>query len=249
MRIIRHLAFVIICLTAASVSWSQQPVDSVAQALLERLDDAMFPHAYQMTMSMVTHRSGQDDLDYIYDVVGVGEDRSLMTITSPAREVGKQILLNGENLWLYVPDVSRPIKLTRKSSFMGSTFSNEDVMNSTMADDYFARIMDRYILDGKPYFSAELTARNRSVAYARMTAVIDSAAAIADTIVYYGLSGKALKQLILTDRKMLAGLIRPSKMTMYDYLEEGAWTEVVILTLEAKEKLPENIFDPTRLGK
>lgn len=227
----------------------QEAADSVAQALLQRLDDARFPGAYEMSMKMETHRPGRDPLYYSYDIVGIGEDKSLMTVTDPPRERDKQVLLNDENLWFFVPDVSRPVKLTRKASFMGSVFSNEDVMNSTLADDYLARILARTERGGKIHFRVELTAKTRSVAYAKMECGIDSASAIPDTITFYGLTGKALKQEVVNQTGFLAGRERPTIMTMHDFLEEGAFTRVEILTLKEREDVPESTFDPTRLGK
>lgn len=249
LKIALAIILALLCVALCSKSVAQEAEDPEGQKLLERLDNARYPDAYEMTISMLTVRPGRDDLKYEYDIIGVGTDKSLMTVTAPARERDQQILLNGDNLWLFVPDVSRPVKLTRKQSFMGSTFSNEDVMNSTLADDYTAKVLTREIRDGKPYYKVELTAKNRSVAYAKMTAGIDSITAIPDTIVYYGLSGKALKEMVSTDTKMLAGMLRPSRMVMYDFLEEGAWTEVLINTLKEKEDIPESVFNPTRMGK
>jgi len=223
--------------------------DPVAQSLLERMDNALFPQTYEMTMSMITHKPSLDDLNYLYEIVGQGEDRSLMTVTEPARERGKKILLSGENLWLYVPDVSRPIRLTRKQSFMGTTFSNEDVMNSTMADDYDAEIQSREMRGHEVYFRAILTAKRPDVAYARLEVGLDSTSCIPDTIVYYGLSGKALKRLTLSELRELAGRMRPAHMKMEDFIQEGAYTEVEILRLKERGELPESLFDPTQLGK
>lgn len=223
--------------------------DPVAQSLLERMDSTLFPQTYEMTLSMVTHKPGLDDLSYLYEIIGQGEDRSLMTVTQPARERGKKILLSRQNLWLYVPDVSRPIRLTRKQSFMGSTFSNEDIMNSTLADDYSAEILSREVRAGQIYFRALLTAKRRDVAYAKMEVGLDSAACIPDTIIYFGLSGRALKRLIFGDLRMLAGRLRPARMKMEDFLQEGAYTEVEIQRLEERQEVPESLFDPTQLGK
>lgn len=233
----------------AMLARAQEADDPVAQALLRRLDDAMYPEYYELEMQMVTRRPGQDDLDYHFNVLGAGTDKSLMTMTEPARERGKQVLLNGDNLWLFVPDVSRPVKLTRKSSFMGSTFSNEDVMNTTMADDYTARILRRMEINDRPYYEIALQAKRRDVAYARITAVVDSLAAIPDTMVYYGLSGKPIKKMALGDHKLLAGRLRPARMTMFDFLEADASTVVQITSLQARDAIPESTFDPTRLGK
>lgn len=236
---------------AASTTYvqAQTPADSVAQALLQRLDDARFPGAYEMSMKMETNRPGRDPLNYSYDIIGVGEDKSLMTVTDPPRERDKQVLLNGDNLWFFVPDVSRPVKLTRKASFMGSVFSNEDVMNSTLADDYDARVIERTVIDGRVHFHVELTAKSRNVAYAKMECGIDSASAIPDTITFFGLTGKALKQEVVNKTGFFAGRERPSVMTMYDFLEKGAFTKVEILSLSERDAIPESTFDPTRLGK
>jgi len=230
-------------------SLAQEPADSVAQALLQRLDNARFPGAYEMSISMETNRPGRDVLYYTYDILGVGEDKSLMTVMDPPRERDKQILLNGDNLWFFVPDVSRPVKLTRKASFMGSVFSNEDVMNSTLADDYLARVISRTERNGGVHYRVELTAKTRSVAYGKMECGIDSASAIPDTITFYGLTGKALKQEVVDETAVFAGRERPSVMTMYDFLEQGAFTRVEIKKLEERENVPESTFDPTRLGK
>ncbi|MCB9368975.1 MAG: outer membrane lipoprotein-sorting protein [Calditrichaeota bacterium] len=232
----------------ANIIHAQQASDSVGQALLQRLDDARFPGAYEMTVQMETSRPGRDLLDYTYDIIGIGSDKSLMTVTDPPSERDKQILLNGDNLYLYVPDVSRPVKLTRNASFMGSVFSNEDVMNSTLADDYWANIQSRDIRDGKVYFKVELTAKRRNVAYAKMECGLDSATAIPDTITYFGLTGKALKQEVVNESAQLAGRLRPSVMTMHDFLEEGAFTKVTVSTLEERKDIPESTFDPTRMG-
>lgn len=249
MQIHRYLFVAVLALSIVSHVFAQEPADPVAQALLQRLDDARFPGAYEMSLKMKTVRPGRDALDYAYNIIGVGEDKSLMTVTDPPRERDKQILLNEDNLWFFVPDVSRPVKLTRKASFMGSVFSNEDVMNSTLADDYTARVMSRSENSGRVHFHVELTAKTRSVAYAKMECGIDSASAIPDTITFFGLTGKALKQEIVDETGFFAGRQRPSKMTMYDSLEAGAYTQVEILSLDQRDAIPESTFDPTRLGK
>lgn len=243
----RVFVFVLV-LSAAQFSFAQEASDSDGQAMLQRLDDARFPGAYEMTVRMETSRPGRDLLNYTYDIIGIGSDKSLMTVTDPPSERDKQILLNGDNLYLYVPDVSRPVKLTRNASFMGSTFSNEDVMNSTLADDYWARILSREVRDGKVHFKVQLTAKRKNVAYAKMECGLDSTTAIPDTITYYGLTGKALKQEIVNESAQLAGRLRPSVMTMYDFLEEGAFTRVTVSTLEERKDIPESTFDPTRMG-
>ncbi|MBN1594362.1 outer membrane lipoprotein-sorting protein [candidate division FCPU426 bacterium] len=234
--------------TAAAQAGTVQKVKysrALAQELLAASDDSMYPEYFKSTFTMVTHRKNKKDLTYSYLMYGKGSNQALMEITEPAREKGKKILLNKDNLWMYIPSVSRPIRLSRKQSFMGSAFSNEDLMNSTMADDYDPEILDK---KGDLYLLG-LKAKRRDVAYARIEMWIYEKTKIPTEATYYGLSGKAIKKMEFTEVKELADKLRPSKMLMIDLLEEGASTEVLMDTLVALKSVPDYMFDQTQLGR
>jgi len=119
------------CIFAAENKYSKE----LADKLLKSTDDSMYPKIFKSVMSMKTVRPGRKPLSYTYLIHSKGSDKALMEITAPARDKGKKILMTGDNLWMYVPAVSKPVRLSKKDSFMGSSFSNEDLMNSSMADD------------------------------------------------------------------------------------------------------------------
>jgi len=218
---------------------------ALAQELLKASDDNMYPKYFKSTFSMVTHRKNKRDLNYTYLMHGKGSNTALMEITAPAREKGKKILLTKDNLWMYIPAVSRPIRLSRKQSFMGSAFSNEDLMNSTMADDYDPVIIDK---KGELYLLS-MTGKRRDVAYAKINMWINGKTKIATEATYYGLSGKAIKKMEFSEVTKLAGKMRPAKMLMIDLLEEGATTEVLMKTLTKLKTVPDYMFDQTQLGR
>jgi outer membrane lipoprotein-sorting protein len=176
---------------------------------------------------------------------GKGNNQALLEITEPAREKGKKILLTKDNLWMYIPSVSRPVRLSRKQSFMGSAFSNEDLMNSTMADDYDPEILDK---KGELYLLS-MKGKRRDVAYAKIEMWIHGKTKIPTEATYYGLSGKAIKKMEFSEIKELAGRMRPSRMLMIDLLEEGASTEVLMKTLVKLKTVPDYMFDQTQLGR
>lgn len=231
--------------TPAALDKTAKYSKALAQELLKASDDNMYPFYFKSTFTMVTHRKNKKDLKYEYLVHGKGNNHALMEITEPAREKGNKILLTQDNLWMYIPTVSRPIRLSRKQSFMGSAFSNEDLMNSTMADDYDPEIVDKK--DDLYLLSA--VGKRRDVAYARVEIWIHGVTKIPAEATYFGLSGKAIKKMEFSEVKPLAGRMRPSKMVMIDLLEEGASTEVDMKTLEALKSIPDYMFDQSQLGR
>lgn len=216
-----------------------------AESLLKTVDKSLYPEVYKSTITMTTIRAGRRPLSNTFDIVSKGTDKSLMKITSPARDKGKKILLNGDNLWMFMPDISRPIRLTAKQSFMGSTFSNEDLAESGWEDNYSAEITEQK----GTMILVVLTAKKKDVAYAKITMWLDDATKIPEEMTYYGLSGKAIKKMKMSDVAKIGGLMRPTVMKMEDLLEEGSYTKVELKTMEALDSVPDYTFDPTQMGR
>jgi outer membrane lipoprotein-sorting protein len=216
-----------------------------AEDLLKTVDKSLYPAVYKSVITMTTVRAGRNPLSNTFEVLSKGADKSLMKITAPARDTGKKILKNGDNLWMFMPDISRPIRLSANQSFMGSTFSNEDLASSGWEDNYTAEITkqkDTLIL-------LTLKAKKNDVAYARIDMWLDDTTKIPTEMTYYGLSGKAIKKMYMSNIQKIAGIMRPIDMKMDDLIEEGSYTQVKLESMEALESLPEYTFDPTQMGR
>ncbi len=224
---------------------SKMDLKSLAKKILNGVDDSMYPAIFKSKMKMITYRKSRNPLEYIYIVYSKGHDHALMKIDSPAREKGKKILIVKDNLWMYIPTVSRPIRLSRKDSFMGSTFSNEDLLNSTLSDDYDPDIIDQ---KGNLYL-LNLKAKRKDVAYAQIDIWVNRDTNIPTEAMYYGLSGKAIKKMYFSNLKKIANRLRPLNMKMIDLLEEESYTEVIMITLNELKSLPSYMFDQTQLGR
>jgi len=76
-----------------------------------------------------------------------GDDSSLIVLQSPAREAGVATLMVDDNIWNYLPKVDRTVKLPAAmmgGSWMGSHFTNDDLVKSSrLADDFAAEISER----------------------------------------------------------------------------------------------------------
>ena len=69
-----------------------------------------------------------------------GEDKALVVIDAPARDAGTATLRVGNNLWNYLPKISRTIRVPpalMMGAWMGSDLTNDDlVRESSYAHDY-----------------------------------------------------------------------------------------------------------------
>jgi outer membrane lipoprotein-sorting protein len=244
----RIIVLLIVLLTAAIALHAAEKKTfskELAQELLKATDVNMFPQIFKSVMTMTTFRPGRKNQTYTYLIYSKGSTKSVMQITSPARDKGKKILMTDNNLWMDVPSVSRPIRMSKKDSFMGSAMSNEDLMNTTLADDYDPEIID----EKGNLWLLSLKAKRPDVAYAKIEFWLDKELRTPTEGTYYGLSGKAIKKMYFSDLKEIAGLKRPTKMKMEDLLEKGAYTEMVFVSMEELQSLPDYYFDATQMGR
>ncbi|MDR2469325.1 MAG: outer membrane lipoprotein-sorting protein [Tannerella sp.] len=69
-----------------------------------------------------------------------GDDYSLALITAPAKDKGQAFLKRNKDLWNWVPDIGRMVKMSSSvmgQSWMGSDFTNDDmVRQSSSVNDY-----------------------------------------------------------------------------------------------------------------
>jgi outer membrane lipoprotein-sorting protein len=90
----------------------------------------------------------------------LGEDFSLILITSPARDEGTTYLKRQNEIWNYVPNIDRTIKMPpsmMSQSWMGSDFTNDDlVRESSTLEDYDHSILREETLDGRDTWVLEL---------------------------------------------------------------------------------------------
>lgn len=91
----------------------------------------------------------------VLDMWSKGEDHALAVIRSPARERGTATLRNPQGLWNYAPRADRLMRIPAgmmSDSWMGSHFTNDDVMRETSwEEDYdtelsWVRHNDRRVL-------------------------------------------------------------------------------------------------------
>ena len=86
--------------------------------------------------------------------------RSFIRILAPAKEKGIGSLRIGAEMWNYLPNVERTIKIPPSmmlQPWMGSDFTNDDlVKQSSVIDDYTSKILREELAGGAPAYVLEL---------------------------------------------------------------------------------------------
>jgi hypothetical protein len=117
-----------------TAAMAQDPAD-----IIRRMEDNMRGDASytEMTMEVVRPRYTREISMRSWTL---GDDFALINITAPARDEGTGFLKRGNDIWNYVPNIDRTIKMPpsmMSQSWMGSDFTNDDLVQGTSRVDDF----------------------------------------------------------------------------------------------------------------
>jgi outer membrane lipoprotein-sorting protein len=150
----KALTVVVLLFIVASTSQGQS-----AEEIIRQMEDVMRGESSYAEMTMTIDRP-RYTREISMKAWALGEDFSLILITSPARDEGTTYLKRQNEIWNYVPNIDRTIKMPpsmMSQSWMGSDFTNDDlVRESSTLDDYDHSILREETLDGRDTWVLEL---------------------------------------------------------------------------------------------
>ena len=88
-------------------------------------------------------------------------------VSEPASERGQIMLMKGRDLWVFLPNVSQPVRLSLSQRLTGQV-ANGDLTRANFAGDYMPKILRTDTIDGQAYHVLELSAVDRGVMYQRV---------------------------------------------------------------------------------
>jgi outer membrane lipoprotein-sorting protein len=106
-----------------------------AEAILKRSDGYRngWP-SYVLHVKITNFESNKADEEKLYEVSQKGTEKTYVEFMSP-REKGQHLLMLGDDMWVYLPDTSRPVRITPLERLSGDA-SNGDVARTNYAADY-----------------------------------------------------------------------------------------------------------------
>ena len=223
----------LLCLLLAAPAFA---IDGTA--LLQQLDRKMEPEAYEMGRKLVNIEPDGSRKEFVLYSVKKGRDKIAALFLDPASERDRATLRLGENMWLYIPNVGKPVRITSLQSVTGGIFNNSDILALEFSVEYAVEKVDE---DAASY-TLSLKARSGDVAYDRLTMKVDKKTTLPMSIECYAASGLLIKTLTYKDIKDFGGgLKRPATLETESLLHKGYKSVMLYGSIKAR-KVPDEAF-------
>jgi len=200
-------------------------------ALLKRIDANLMPPSYEAYRKLVNIEPDGKKKEFVFYTAKKGRDSMAMLYLAPASEKGRSTLRLGENMWLYIPNVGRPMRITSLQSVTGGVFNNADIMQV----DYAAEYSVANASASAAGYLLELKARNKTVAYDKLK-MWASKDEVLEKIECYSASGMLIKTLEFKEPKDFGGgFSRPSVIETFSPLYKGYRSLMIYSQVKARQ--------------
>ncbi|MBN2198241.1 MAG: outer membrane lipoprotein-sorting protein [Candidatus Aminicenantes bacterium] len=218
---------------AAAAVWGPAAAPEIdGNAALAKMDRNLNPESYESYRKLVNIEPSGRTKEFVLYTVKKGKDRVAALFLSPASEKGRSTLRLEDNMWLYVPSVAKPIRITSLQSVVGGVFNNADILRLDYAVEYAAERTEE--LEGD--IVLHVKARTSAVAYDRLTIRMDKKKFLPLRIDCLASSGLLIKTLHFKEVKDFGGgVVRPSIIETESPLYRGYKSVMILAGIKARE--------------
>jgi outer membrane lipoprotein-sorting protein len=208
------------------------------EQILRKVDRNLEPESYEAYRKLIDIQPDGSKKEYVLYTMKKGRDRVIVLFLSPPADKGRVTLRLEDNMWLYMPELGRPIRITSLQSVTGSIFNNADILRIDYTAEYDVEAAE----EQKDAYLLSLKAKTGEVAYDRLKMWVDKQALLPVTIEAYAASGLLLKTLHFKDIKDFGGGIkRPATLETDSPLYKG-YKSVMLWSGLKKASFADEIF-------
>ena len=215
------------------------------QEWLAAVDRNLNPDQYEAYRKLINIEPDGSKKEFVLYTVKQGRDKVAALFLSPASEQGRTTLRVGDNMWLYIPNVGRPIRITSLQSVTGGIFNNSDIMRVDYQAEYNAVSIEETTekgSSGNKLLQLNLKAKTGSVAYDKLEMTIDPELKSPLKIRAIAASGMLIKTLYFKQMTDFGnGISRPAVVETDSPLHEG-YRSVMIFARVKPRQLPAEVF-------
>jgi outer membrane lipoprotein-sorting protein len=212
-----------------------------AEEILRRADEIRFPQeGFEVAVRIRTIEDGRATEERTYKVLSKGNENTLVLTLEPAAERGQILLMKGRDLWLYLPRVSQPVRLSLAQRLTGQV-ANGDLARANFAGDYSPKLAGTEKVGNEVLYVLDLTAVDRKVTYQRVRYWVRQRDFRPYRAEFYSLSDRLLKTCRYEEFRSLGGKVRPIRLIMVDALNKGVESTLEYSAMRLRE-LPDQIF-------
>ena len=212
--------------------------------ILKKVDANLQPESFESYRKLINIEPSGAKREFLLYTLKKGNDKIVSLFLSPASEKGRATLRLGDNMWLYIPNVGKPVRITSLQSVVGGVFNNADIMRLDYNVEYDVQKID----EQKSEYLLDLKAKTAAVAYNRLKMWVDKKAVIPTKIECYAATGLLIKTLYLKEIKPFEGVQRPSVIETDSPLYKG-YQSIIAYANVKKKIVADEVFTLEFLGK
>jgi hypothetical protein len=213
--------------------------------ILRKVDANLQPESFESYRKLINIEPSGAKREFLLYTLKKGHDKIASLFLAPASEKGRATLRLGDNMWLYIPNVGKPIRITSLQSVVGGVFNNADIMRLDYNVEYNVRGVeqkpDSYLLD--------LKAKSGAVAYDQLKMSVDKKTLVPTKIECYAATGLLIKTLYFKEIKPFdQGAMRPSIIETDSPLYKG-YQSIMVYAQVKRRVVADEVFTLEFLSK
>lgn len=206
--------------------------------ILQKVDRNLEPESYEMYRKLINVEPDGSRKEFVLYSVKKGRDKIVALFLAPSSDKGRATLRLGDNMWLYIPEVGKPMRITSLQSVTGGVFNNADILRVDYTAEYDVEKTD----EEKDGYLLALKAKTAEVAYDRLKMWVDKKTLLPTTIECFAASGMLIKTLRFKDIKDFGnGIRRPATLETDSPLFKG-YRSVMLYSQIKPRKLTDEVF-------
>ncbi len=213
--------------------------------ILEEIDKNLQPQSSESYKKLINIEPDGSKKEFLLYQVKKNSDKMVSSFLKPESEKGRNTLRLGDNMWLYMPNVGKPIRITSMQSVVGGVFNNSDIMRLDFSSEY--KLSKHSEKNGK--LVLELKAKNGSVAYDKLIMSVDKKTKTPTKIECYSSTKMLIKTLYYKKIKDFGhGIIRPSVVETDSPFHRG-YKSIMIYGKITPRKFSNEVFTLKNIDK
>jgi len=218
------------------------------ESLIDQVDQYRgYPESpFEVTLLVHSKRPNKPVQKYKLAVKVKGE-KSIVKFLAPARQKGRAILKEGNNMWFHIPRTRRVIRISPTQRLLGEA-SNGDVASTNFKNDYTAELVGEETVEKTLSYKLHLKATSRKINYATIDLWIDKSTGKPVKSNHYAISGKLLKVAFYKAFQNTESGEKLHKLLLVNPLRKGQYTWMIYNNYK-QVNLPDQLFRKESLNR
>jgi hypothetical protein len=238
----------LLLLLSLLIPWHSLLAVPSADALVKKADEARGPAGtFSFTVRVEDREPDSARTETAYKVYSKDMLYTLVETVEPVRLKGRKLLMRENDLWLYLPDVKRPTRVSFQQRLSGEV-SNGDLARTNFAGDYDATHSGEETVEKKACYKLSLSAKRKDVTYHSISYWVDKSNGRPVKADFFALSGKLLKTAAYSGFENVLGSSRMTDVLITDALHPARQSQLKYSNYR-REKLPDAYFNKESLAE